>query len=215
LGDLESVFPEAGQFVEKSLFRRRQVGKFIESLDRCASDAGCGCWAEKTPAHLHSVPFIELSVNSSFFIHVLRHPYEVVASMYEAANAFPEVWGSRTIETCCMRWNRDVELSLGYADRVNHLLVRYDLLNTSAELFALRLFEFLGLDPRRINWGAIGSSAGRLIKPREKWKAHNSAGLSGYMSDKFDRVLTEDQRSITRDLIDLKLWDSIQQASVS
>lgn len=209
LDDLEAELPEKAIMFPRSCFRFWQTRSFLKALDNYALTEGCPHWSEKTPAHVQRIGYIESCAQSPYFVHVIRHPYDVVASMYEAARDYPEVWGQRTLESCCRRWNRDVATSLAYQGEVRHHLVRYEEINLSADSTISVLMRFLDLDDSKLKRDNIGNSAGQLIKSREKWKAKNSSGLHGYSSNKFRQVLSNEQRNIVLGEIDLSLWESV------
>lgn len=206
LDELKGVTGDDIGLCSKSIFRSKQVKLFIQFLDQCAELEGFEHWSEKTPGHLHHLKYIETCVVSPCFIHVIRHPYDVVASMYEAARDYPEIWGQRSIQKCCDRWNRDVALSLAYKDQKQHILIRYEDVNCNDMDAANRLFVQIGLNPSGLHSDLIGGNAKQLIKPDEKWKANNLSGMHGYTSDKFRTVLSEEQQKEVVDLIDLGLW---------
>lgn len=194
----------------KAFFAKSQNQYFINYLDSIADYFGKSHWSEKTPFHLNFIPFIQENVKNCRFIHVIRDPYDTVASLYEASNKYPKVWGARNINKCCARWNHDVQLSLKYIEDKNHYFVRYDNINGSNLSYIQRIFDFLELSFTgfEITETAVGMNS--IITKAEPWKNNNAKGLiETVKTDKFKQIFNDHQAKEVKSLIDEQLQNLI------
>ena len=102
--EMQSKLPKYAVFV-------RQFSKaYIDVLDTLTLNQGKEIWVEKTPGNLHYIEKIEKLVSSAKFVHIIRNGTDVVASLYEVTNEYPEVWGENgwSVEQCISRWIQDI-----------------------------------------------------------------------------------------------------------
>ncbi|MHA1224100.1 MAG: sulfotransferase family protein, partial [Candidatus Heimdallarchaeaceae archaeon] len=100
----------------KTISLKKWVKSLITLLDILTLEKKYKIWLEKTPFHLRYIDVIERStIENIHFIHIIRNGLDVVASLYEATNKFPEKWGkARSIDSCINRWIRDIKISKKY-----------------------------------------------------------------------------------------------------
>ena len=154
-------------------------------------------WIEKTPRHLHCIPFIEAADPGALFLHMLREGRDVVASMYEVTHSYPEHWnGPRDIDTCVERWKADIGISRQYLGRRNHAFVRYGDLTESPEDTLKAVSEFLGVEFTAEMHQSFREEARTLVGSSEKWKAANIRGRKG--GDKFSGIFTSSEQQYIR-----------------
>lgn len=107
-----------------------RINWFIKMLDLLAIEQGNQIWLEKTPEHVYFVESILDYLPDAKFIHIIRHPLDVVASMRKATedDATNHLWGGRwNLEFCVSRWNSSVMASYSYARKTHgHLVVKYE-----------------------------------------------------------------------------------------
>lgn len=150
-------------------------------------------WVEKTPRHLHYIPFIQESIPRATFIHMLREGKDVVASMYEVSRKYPEHWnGARSIEKCVDRWIEDIRLSRQYVGKANHCFVRYENLIKSTRSELRRLCGSIGLSYSEHMMEEYREEARDLIGREEAWKASNIHGRK--RENKFKRIFSEEEQ---------------------
>lgn len=173
-------------------------------LDSLTSNKFHG-WIEKTPRHLHCIPFIEAADPDARFLHMLREGKDVVASMYEVTHSYPEHWnGPRDIDTCIERWKTDIGISRRYLGRQRHAFVRYGDLTERAGDTLKEISEFLGVDYTSEMRRSFKEEARNLVGSSEKWKAANIRGRK--KKDKFSGIFnTEEQAYIRESLRDVSL----------
>lgn len=127
-----------------------RVKWFIEVLDGLAIEQKNDIWVEKTPEHVGFIPDILRYLPEAKFIHLVRHPLDVVASI-RAATKTPLLnilWGGEwTLEFCVKRWNDAVLIDYAYSHQPNqHLVVRYeDLLRDKTALLS-KCCHFIGIE---------------------------------------------------------------------
>lgn len=218
LDQLASKLLERGITIEhckRSRLRTLQRIHFINYLDQVARSQNCSIWAEKTPAHLHYIRYIESTVANAFFVHVIRDPHDVVASLYAAAREYPEVWGNRSILDCCGRWNQDVAITLRHINNNNHIAISYEALNEDPNVQIGLLLNHLGARSSEIDMDSMARNANDVVSKNEPWKSKNSLGLVQYKSDKYTTLLNESQRAIVARSIDRNLQADVRDKCLS
>lgn len=169
---LERFLSQIGeQGARAGLFERGCVRTFCETLDRIALERGAGAWVEKSPRHVQHVDYIARAVERARFVHVLRDGSDVVASLYDLLQRYPERWGRlRDLDGCIERWIAEVEPSRRCADRPGHHLVRYERLVAEPEDVVTGICAFLGLAFQPSMLHAYASEAEQLTRADEPWK---------------------------------------------
>lgn len=102
---------------------------FVRVLNRLAAEEGNEIWLEKTPEHVYFVRDILNYLPDAGFIHIVRHPLDVVASMRKATQdpLLNELWGGKwTLDFCIQRWNTSVQVACNFRTTPQHLVVRYE-----------------------------------------------------------------------------------------
>lgn len=183
-------------------FQRHYERPFIALLDRLAEEGGKDLWVEKTPRHLHFIRQITRRVPDVRFIHIVRSGPDVVASLYEAVNEFPESWGgTRTLDRCIERWNRDIQITARWSEEPHHLVVRYeDVVRSTAET-ARRICDFLGIEVDDA-MTSPHDAFDRIVRPDEAWKARNDRPVH-VTGEKFSEIFTpQEQDRVLAGLLD-------------
>lgn len=107
-----------------------RINWFMGILDQLATEERNQIWVEKTPEHVYFIESIADYLPDAKFIHLVRHPLDVVASMRKATQdpATNHLWhGQWSLEFCVSRWNSSVLSSYSYARRKQqHLIVKYE-----------------------------------------------------------------------------------------
>ena len=95
---LQQFLQEVGhpELMPRRIYRLQPfITTFVGILDRLASFQGKTGWLEKTPGHLYYIDDFARACPDARFIHLVRNGADVVASLYEVTQHYPEVWGSR------------------------------------------------------------------------------------------------------------------------
>jgi len=181
------------------LFTSGYVNQFIDSLDQNTLYNNKTIWIEKTPSHLYTIKTIQQYIPDAKFIHLIRRGEDVVASLYEATNNYPEIWGKAyTIQDCINRYNKDISISKKFKKNKNHFFIDYDMLIESLDNIR-ELYDFLNLKaPNEIK--IIPNKS--IIMEDEKWKNNNlKKKLVNTKNEKFKKIFSEDEQEyITRSI---------------
>jgi hypothetical protein len=182
---------------------RRQAAEFMDMLDRLAEQQGGDRWVEKTPDHLRVIPLIEKYVPGARFIHLVRAGADVVASLYDVTQRFPETWGGAwPIQRCIDKWNTDIGCTRRELDKSNHVVVQYERLVESPHSVLAELCGFLGVtfDPCMLS--GHQHVAGELTTPHEPWKRGAQQPLAPCVHRKFERLFDDDERRYILERLD-------------
>jgi hypothetical protein len=91
------------------------VNNFIYLLDQLTLREGKSVWIEKTPKHFRYIAFIRRFIPSAQIIHMIRDGRDVVASIYDRANSFPDRFSEQSALTYGIGlWNEAVDTSVRY-----------------------------------------------------------------------------------------------------
>lgn len=144
-----------------------------EALDRLAIDTGAVGWLEKTPLHLLSIPEIETEIPDARFIHFIRDPEAVVASLVRRARENPDMFGARhqlDQKNNEATWRACIQATLARRDRDTDIVIYSEAFVDDPEAAARRIGDFLDVayrapeDPDRIK-----AAAATVASPRP-WK---------------------------------------------
>lgn len=196
--------PELEPLVPRHSVRvRAYVDAFLQILDTIALARGQSIWLEKTPGHLRRIDMISRFVPGARFVNILRNGPDVVASLYEVKQKYPEVWaGPRTIDRCIARWNEDLAHTRRHVGKKNHILVRYEELVQDPAATVEALCHFLGLPFQHEMLEEYTAAAEELLLQGEDWKRGATRDRIGAPAQrKFERIFgPEEQRYILEHL---------------
>lgn len=185
---------------------RAQSDAFINYLDLVASDLGYSIWSEKTPNHINFVDYLDRHIDGAYFIYVVRHPFNAIASLLTVSRQYPEIWGVKELEGCCLRWNIESAIALKSAHKQKHSIVIYDQLVEHKES-RKSLFNFLEIEPS--NMSAKPAKVHNIINDDEPWKKNNLEKLFINDKEKYLQVLTSDEISLMKRLVDMNIWEKL------
>ena len=100
---------------------------------------------EKTPDHVLQIDLIRRLVGRARFVHVVRHPVDVVRSTLEASQSWASGWAPGTVEAATQFWIDRVRAGLAAGRTDDTLVVRYEDLLAGPEHWA-ELRSFLEID---------------------------------------------------------------------
>lgn len=187
------------RFGRRLRWRPSVVAGFIHALDTIAQRQGSTVWVEKTPSHLEHIEEITRWVRGARFVHIVRSGVDVVASLYQVTHEHSQVWGTpRSIDACCDRWLRSVEISARYSTVRGHILVQYENIVAHPARELQRLCAFLGVSytAEMLNTHHQGV---RDLVTAEPWKSKVLEPLALTPGRKFRKVFSEeDQNKILR-----------------
>ncbi|HET8654388.1 MAG TPA: sulfotransferase [Longimicrobiaceae bacterium] len=136
-------------FTEEEYFDlvREFLYRILEGVTR---DTGPGAvFLEKTPAHARFIPEIKSMLREARFIHVIRDPRDVAASLLAAGQGWGRAWAPTTIGPAARKWVEhacSARAAAGELSASEYIEVRYEDLLTSPVERLGELAEFMGLE---------------------------------------------------------------------
>ena len=108
------------------------------------------------------------TVNHEYrIIHIFRNGEDVVASLHKASKQ----WGKGySVKKCVRRWNKEMQVSLGYLSKKNHIFVSYEYLAREPEICIKNILSNLGLQQDSYNMEKYKEASTKLIASSEVWK---------------------------------------------
>lgn len=107
-----------------------RVKWFVGVLDRLAIEENNKVWLEKTPEHVYFIQEILQYLPDAKFIHIVRNPLDVVASLRRATQdpLSNNLWGGRqwTLDFCIERWKSSASIARSFSNAPQHLIIRYE-----------------------------------------------------------------------------------------
>lgn len=181
------------------------VAAFDRMLSEEAARRGMAGWLEKTPEHAFFVPVIRRHLPGVRFVHILRDGPDVVASLWDARQRYPESWGwLGGLDDMVRLYNRYLRMARrvrGHAD--SFILLYNDLVERNmAALDALAVFLGLpagSLSPESLD--RAGSWRADIVRADEPWKVREDQGVVDTRGGKFRSLFSPaEQRRILRRL---------------
>jgi hypothetical protein len=180
-----------------AVLTRHYAQAFTDILDTLTRRQNKHIWLEKTPKHLLYIDDITRLVPEAKFIHLVRNGADVVASLYEVAQAHPAVWRSGStsnLDQCIERWVQSVRVSQRYLGAPQHIIVRYEQLVEVPHIILNTLCRFVGVPFDEHMLAGYRESAKKLVLPYELWKQSVTNTIENANQKKFCRLFDEDQR---------------------
>lgn len=169
--------------------------KFIALLDTITLEQGKDVWVEKTPAHLLYIKYIEKLVPNVCFIHIIRKGEDVIASLYEVAENYPEIWGGkRSIETCVNRWSRDIYISKKFLGRRNHTFVKYESIIQDTRSALEQLCNFINIIFQEAMLSEYNKVSKEVVLNSEPWKNRTAKTIEDTRNRKFNTIFSEEEK---------------------
>lgn len=180
----------------KSISMNMHVQTYIKFLDMTSLKDGKSMWVEKTPNHLHYIQEIQKYVADAKFIHILRRGTDNIASLYDAAQHYPdEHWTVySSIGHAIRRWNISIKDSLRYKGNSNHYFVRYEELVRDPENILRGVCRFLEVEFNFKMINEYGNAAKGLVQNEERWKDGNFSGIRATSGTKFNELFDQQQQ---------------------
>lgn len=168
---------------------------FVKLLDRLTFGQGKNIWLEKTPGHLYYIDDFERYIPEAKFIHLVRNGADVVASLYEVTNQYPQEWGrAYDIEQCIRTWKQAVKLTEEQLGKTNHISVRYEQLVAHPEQILSELCDGIGVPFDTTMLSEYRSTAKRLIISHERWKEAVTSEIHNANKRKFLTIFTPEEQ---------------------
>lgn len=171
------------------------TARFREILDQLTIEAGKQVWLEKTPEHIFYIRKIQNFLPSARFIHLIRQPRDVIASLYEITHKYPEWWGGIwDVEHCIKRWQDALKISCVYRDHPDHLLVKYEDLVKESPVCLQKICDFLQVDFTSEMLSNYGEMTERLTVKSSR--TVNKTGIVDGGSEKFHKIFSDEEKAL-------------------
>jgi hypothetical protein len=169
---------------------------FIDSLDEVARRQGKSFWIEKTPDHLEHIKYIDAAIPQAKFIHIVRSGCDVIASLYDLSQRYPDFWGKYfpSLDDCIDRWIGDIAITKEYLVRSRHHMVAYAELTANPSEVVGEVFKFLCLESEPNLLANYNEGSSHLLRKREAWKADVGKEIANTEGKKFIKILTPKQQ---------------------
>jgi hypothetical protein len=162
-----------------------------EALARCKS-----AWVEKSPENRLYIRWIKRYIPSAQFIHVLRDGRDVVASLVDAAEKFPEAWKRYAdLEIAVDVYNRSLAESMKYCGIEDHIFVQYEHILDDVEGTNHKLFSFLGLEIENVGT-SLAELHHQVVRSDESWKKDYTGEIEDTRLIKFNRIFNDEQKKL-------------------
>jgi len=203
-----STVPEIG----KNNWRLRPlINRFVELLDEQALNADESGWLEKTPKHFRHTRLIGRFIPDAHIIHVVRQGPDVVASIRDRAERFPQKFGRQTSPEYAIKlWNRSVRIALRDAREGRALVVMYEDFVDDHEAMVHSIGEQLNLTRRQQATDPLP----RIIDASEQWKINSSEEIRRAPS-KFAEVFDPDTRASILRGLDTRAYKALVPLALS
>lgn len=190
--DLEQQLPKTAIAT-----KRQYTRAFFSLLDQATQRQQRSMWLEKTPQHLYYLDYIAQQLPDAQFIHLLRNGADVVASLYDVRQRYPEQWPDEPadVKLCTARWLRDLRISLRYQHQPNHHFICYeDLVADSAQALQL-LCQQIGIIYEPTMLDGYQQTAQQVRLDSEPWKNSVHQPIQNQNSTKFIQLFNAEQQA--------------------
>lgn len=106
-------------------------------------------FVEKTPSHALVIDVVHRVLPAARFIHIVRDPRDVAASMIAASKSWGSNWAPKNIFSAARMWGhhvRSAEKKLGFVQERQKLTLRYEDLKAAIFDKTKEILDFVGLD---------------------------------------------------------------------
>lgn len=111
-----------------------------------ANKLGASCVLEKTPANIRVAPILQRLYPQAYFIHILRDPRSVVASLLHANKTWVQEWNFSSPLSATKDWREAWMLGKAYSTGLsNYRELRYEMLLDRGPEIIFDLFNWIGL----------------------------------------------------------------------
>jgi hypothetical protein len=166
------------------------VTKFHRVCDEVARHENASCWVEKTPDNLHHLDHIASLDPIAKFIHIVRDPVAVIASLLHVTRVYPETWRFDSVEKCIKKWTSSAELTLTAASKLdNNIVILYDKLLSSEEKIKRKCWSFMGLQiPDELD-----TKTPDIVYENEAWKKDAATSVLKNPENRAEALLDPDE----------------------
>lgn len=202
---------ELQDFFPKNFFlMQHNVDAYTKIMDWLTIEKNKDFWLDKSTVHLGYIDIIERFFPDTKIIHIIRDGKDVVASIYDAAQKYPDtVWGLRypDLDSCIDIWNKSIQISSKYIDKPNHKLIRYESLVNNPQLVVQELCDFLKIKFDDVMIQDRRKSLQQVsIENEQRWKSSVAEKIKNKNGTKFYALFSKkEQKYIANRLIQIEI----------
>lgn len=182
-----------------TVFQRQYTYQFIKALDALTLAQEKSIWLEKTPDHLFHIGTIENSIENVKFIHILRNGPDVIASLYQVTQQYPQYWGgSWSIDKCISKWMTCIQETEKYSHKQNHIKIFYENILAEPDKNLRTICQWLNI-PFSKAMLSKRQRPGGITEKYEFWKANIQHEVKRPDFRKFDQLFSSEEKSYILD----------------
>jgi Sulfotransferase family len=179
---------------------------FDRLLSQEALRLGMTGWLEKTPEHAFFTATIRRHLPGVRFVHILRDGPDVVASLWDARQRYPDSWGwLGDLDDMVSLYNRyahAAQRARGHAD--SFVLLYNDLVERKAATLEA-LAAFLDLPAGSLSLDRVSSYRADIVRADEPWKIRSDDRVVDTRGGKFGSLFSADEQArIRRGLVPMQ-----------
>jgi len=191
-------------FPNRPTLMRTAAKTYLEILDQLTANAGADTWVEKTPIHVHYLDKISRYAPSARVIHLIRDGREVVASLHDAAQKYPNTHWERyytSVDNCVKRWNKALSDSLKYIENPKHYFIRYESLIAEPDEALRKVASFADIPFEKNMLSRSVAMESKIFTELEPWKLASLQKINRRPESKFIKLFpASEQIRICRNL---------------
>ncbi len=178
-----------------AIFASQYVNSFVKIFDIMTKEQGKSIWIEKTPEHINYIDYIQSTIPDTKFIHIIRNGTDVVASLYEVTQNYPDLWGGKlSIDQCIQKWINAFRISKENRNKDNHYVVRYEHLTSNPNELISNICNYLKIEFKTNMLTDYKQTAEHIKLNGEAWKSSITNDIKETTEKKFNIMFSDSQK---------------------
>ncbi len=175
----------------------RAAALFFDQMMTSEAQVRCkSAWIEKSPENRLYIPWIKHYIPSAQFVHVLRDGRDVVASLMDAAQRFPERWRLyRDLGFAINTYNHALAESKKYCGNEDHIFVQYEHILENRAASCQKLYTALGLEIKGSH-SSLAELHLQVVRSDEDWKKNHNGEIEDTRLIKFNQIFSDEQKKL-------------------
>ncbi|MFL7053370.1 sulfotransferase [Vibrio cyclitrophicus] len=210
LNKFKAVFSPTGLRIilasSSQLSSSRMFDKIVSSFARANGQVG---WLEKSPLHFRYIDSIKNDFEDAKIIYVIRNGRDVVASIVDRANKYPEIFSEQNVDYAINLWNESIEVANKIIGDESLLIISYEAYVGNEAKANCLIKKFLGSDFRELTGDKFS-----IVEGVEQWKSNLSTD-SFVAEDKFSKLFSLSEQEIILSKLNCQLYNSILERIAS
>jgi hypothetical protein len=210
--DLLNTRPKNSQTPNFFFSFQSAVRRYIDILDSIAMKEGKSKWVEKTPLHFRRIEFIERFVDEPQFVHIIRDGRDVVASIRDRAETYPDRFGwQKGLSYGIELWNEAIEKSKSYLGYPRHVFTTYERITADTKFEIQRICNELEIEFSPLMVEGDPKTQNKVIPNSKPW-IHNAKKEPGTDRErKYNQVFDEEEKKEIESRIKINKFKEIKE----